>query len=237
MPKKNAEILISDVIGGTFYGYDLGITAKQVKRQLAEIGDEEVDVLINSPGGSVWEATAIAELFRGHSRDVHMRIIGIAASAASVFPMVGASVTMAKSAMLMIHDPWSITVGDAREMRKTAEMLDKAKDTIIAMYGERSSLSAEDLAAAMSEETWYKADEALKAGFIDEVEGSEPDAKNLARFDLGSFGFKRVPEELRGSRAEGPGSRVSRDEPSTDWVQGRIEREKRQAAAEASLRR
>lgn len=191
MPKSKGQILISDAIGGTFYGYDVGITAKWLKRELDALDGADVDVLVNSPGGSVFEAAAMFNLFDSYAGNVHMKIVGLAASSASFLVLSGDKVTMAKNALFMIHDPWGWAMGDAVEMRKYAELLDKVKDTILNTYEGKSSLEREELAKLMADETWFTADEAKKAGFVDDV-GAEQKVEN--KFDLAAFNFKKAPE-------------------------------------------
>lgn len=184
------EILISDVIGGTLYGMDVGVTAAQIQRQLQAAGDEDVLIRINSPGGSVFEAAAIFNMLK--DRGVDISIDGVAASAATVIAMAGRKVRMAENAMFMIHNPWGMVMGESVEMRKTADVLDKVKETIIDTYHSRSNLGKKALAKAMDEEGWFTAKAALEAGFIDEIAEA---ARIEMRFDLEQFGFKNKPKD------------------------------------------
>lgn len=159
---------VFDVIGSDFWGD--GITAKSISRVLTTNADAKAITLrINSPGGDVFEGTAIYNLLRAHSAKVKVQIIGLAASMGSILALAGSHVSMAANAMMMIHDPWSFAIGSGDDMRKTAGMLDKVKETLLNVYAAHSSFDREKLAAMMSDETWLTADEAKVAGFVDEI--------------------------------------------------------------------
>lgn len=161
------ELMLYGTIGGWFGD----ITANSVARALKEAGGKRVRVRLNTPGGDVFEATAINNLLKSYDGEVEAVVDGIVASA-GVHLMQGAStVSMASNAMLMIHNPWSVQVGEAADMRKHADLLDKVRETIITSYQERSELSAEELAEMMDAETWMTAKEAKSHGFIDAITG------------------------------------------------------------------
>lgn len=183
------EILIYDVIGDV-YGY--GITAKQVKAAIDEIGAKDLTLRINSPGGSVSEASAMYNLLKEHPKNVAVVIDGAAFSSASFLAQVGHTRTMAANAMMMIHDPWTIALGDAAEMRKTADILDKFKETITGVYVDRSGLDKDEVAMLMTAETWFNADEAKEKGLVDTVSENR---KVDNSFDLSRLGFKNAPRE------------------------------------------
>lgn len=186
---ETAEVLIYDVIGDV-YGY--GVTAKHVKAALDEIGAKDLILRINSPGGSVSEASAIYNLFKDHPKNVAVMIDGAAFSSASFLAQVGHTRTMAANAMMMIHDPWTIALGDAAEMRKTADILEKFKDTIVGVYADRSGLDRDEVSKLMTAETWFSADEAKEKGLVDTVSANR---KVDNSFDLSRLGFKNAPKE------------------------------------------
>lgn len=180
---SSASIWIYEQIGDN--GWGDGMSAKHFGQELRDLGDvSEISVFINSPGGSVWDGTAIFNTLRNHPARVTTYIDGLAASMASVIAMAGDEVVMRDNALFMIHNPWSIVIGDADEMRKAAGMLDKVKETIVTAYQGRSSLNDEELSELMNDETWMTADEALEWGFIDSVsEGLELAASiDISRF-------------------------------------------------------
>lgn len=189
--EKSAEVLIYEDIGESFFSE--GIGAKQFAKELKALGDiTQLDVRINSPGGSVFEGQAIYSQLKNHKASKTVYIDGLAASIASVIAMAGDTIVMPKNATMMIHDPWSMAVGTADDMRKMAEALDTVKSGILAAYRDKSGLDDGTISELMSEETWMDADEAAEWGFVDQVE--EP-VQIAAHFDLARF--KNAPAELK----------------------------------------
>jgi len=158
------KILIYDEIGGW------GIRAIDLINEINS-GDTKLplNVYINSPGGDLIEALAIFNAIKRYEGETVAYVDGIAASAASYIAMAFDKVVMPKNTMLMIHDPISYAFGNADDMRETADILDKFKNSIIAGYADKSGKSAEEISALLSNETWISADEALEMGFADEV--------------------------------------------------------------------
>lgn len=153
---------------------------------------------VNSPGGDVFAAVNMANALRdqrfskGRTVDVH--VDGLAASAASVVIMAGNTIAMGDNALLMIHNPWSVALGNAAEMRKVADELDMIRDVIVTTYGWQSSLGAEAIAALMDAETWMDADEAIANGFATaKVEG----LKAAALLGPRSLSRLQVPERFK----------------------------------------
>lgn len=165
---KRAEVVIYGEIGSG--PLSNGITAAGFMQELAAVGRvDAIDVRINSPGGSVFEGLAIFNALRRQQATVHVHIDGIAASMASVIAMAGDRVTIASNAMMMIHDPRSYGGGKADDLRSAADMLDRARASILAAYLDRTSLTADRLSDMMSDETWFSADEAVLYGFADDI--------------------------------------------------------------------
>lgn len=183
---SGAEVLIYDEIGA------YGVTAKGF---LAELGalpnDAAIDLRLNSPGGSVFDAVAIFNALKRHAGEITVWIDGIAASAASYIAMAGDTVVMPQNAFLMIHDPSGLVMGTAEDMRSTAEALDKVKGSLIQGYAAKSGKPDDEIAALMAAETWLDAQEALELGFIDRM--AEP-VKLAATFDIARF--RNAPAEL-----------------------------------------
>ena len=185
-----AEIYIFGVVVDyKWYDDDDDVTAKEFIDAIKNLGD--LDVHINSPGGSVPAGNAIYNALRRHKGDVAVYIDGMAASIASVIAMAGSRVIMPENALLMIHDPWSYAVGNAADMRKTADTLDKFKSGLVAAYRDKTGLDEDVIATMMSAEAWITAAEAVEMGFADELE--QPIAV-AARFDLSRY--KNVPQAL-----------------------------------------
>lgn len=183
-----AQVFIFGVIVDYKWDED-DVTAKEFIDALKPLGD--IDLHINSPGGSIPAGNAIYNALRRHKGDVAIYIAGLAASMASVVAMAGNRVIMPANAMLMIHDPWTIALGNAAEMRKTADVLDKFKAGLVAAYCDKSGMDQTEVERLMSEETWITAAEAVEMGFADEME--EPIVM-AAQFDLSRY--RNAPKAL-----------------------------------------
>lgn len=169
-----------------------GVTARQFRRDLNAAGDvDEIELHLHSRGGSVFEGLAIYATLVNHPAVVTVHVDGVAASIASVIAMAGDQVVMAENAFLMIHNPWAGVVGDSAELRKLADTLDKFKPALVRAYQRHAKMSADELAKAMDEETWYDAEEAIAAGLAHEIKGP---IELAASVDLGAF--ERVPGSL-----------------------------------------
>jgi len=185
----SAEVLIYDEIGMW------GISAKQFAEDLKELGNiKHLNIRINSPGGSVTDGNAIYNIIRNHAARTTVDIDGIALSMGSVIAMAGDHITMADNGLMMIHNPWGGAMGDADEMRKTADVMDKMKKTLLSAYTKKTGLSEDVISGMMDDETWLDADEALEQGFIDEIGG---EIELAASFDLSEF--RNVPGRLKPS--------------------------------------
>jgi len=121
----------------------------------------------------VFDAVAIYTSLRQHKAQVHVIVDSLAASAASFIAMAGDKITAMANAMMMIHDPLGLVIGNAADMRELADLLDKHGDNIAAIYAGRAGGKVEDWRAAMLAETWYLADEAYAAGLVDEVDDAD----------------------------------------------------------------
>jgi len=133
---------------------------------LGGLDADAIDVFINSGGGSVFDGSAIYTALKRHKAKTTVYVDGIAASIASVIAMAGDEIVMAENATMMIHDPWSMVVGNSTEMRKQADVLDTVKESMATSY-KRSNLSEQEIHDAMAEETWYTAEKAVEAGLAD----------------------------------------------------------------------
>lgn len=210
--------------------------------------DDEIVVHINSPGGSATAGVAIYNALKNHPGQVTVIVDGIAASSASIVAMAGDKIVMRKGALMMIHNPWSITMGDANDHRKSADVLDKHRDSLAEIYVAASGKSVDDVNDIMAEETWYTAQEAVDAGFATETDGDAGDEK-VAAMVVGFADelqkFNRVPDRLRAEIAaamrEHPQSIPKRAEaqgeaPMTKEEKERIEAEAKAAADAQALR-
>ena len=139
--------------------------AQQFRKELAACGN--VTVYINSPGGDVFAGAAMYSALMDHPHRVTVKIMGIAASAASLVAMAGDQVLISPAGYLMIHDPWSIVAGNARDLEKEAQVLREIGDGIVAAYVKKTGKSAEEISALLSAETYMNAQSAIENGFCD----------------------------------------------------------------------
>lgn len=160
----------------SFWGDE--ITPKAFREELeADSGD--ITVWINSPGGNVFAAAEIYTMLRDYKGSVTVRIASIAASAASVVAMAGNRVQMSPTALLMVHDPSTIAIGNTKDMQKAIETLDEVKESIINAYAAKTGLSHSRISNLMSNETWLNAKKCVELGFADEIlfEEKEPEGE------------------------------------------------------------
>lgn len=163
-----AEVLLYDVIGADdFFGG--GISAKTFRDQVKGIKAKALNLRINSPGGSVFEASAMMAALDEFKGRVEVDIDGIAASAASVVAMAGDEIRMATNAMIMIHRPYAAVIGPADDMRAMAEVLDKTTGQLLDTYERHSKAGRDQLKAWMDAETWFTPEEAIAAGLAHAV--------------------------------------------------------------------
>ena len=147
-----------------------GVSAQDFSRSLKSLGDVDyIELHINSPGGSVFDGAAIYNMLIDHKALVDVRVDGLAASIASIIALAGDQITIAKNAMMMLHNPSAMAWGGASDMRKMAGVLDKVKDTLITVYSDRMGLPEDEISKIMDEESWYTAKEAVDAGLADVV--------------------------------------------------------------------
>ena len=152
------------------------ITPQMFRKDLeAEEGD--VTVWINSPGGNVFAAAEIYTMLKDYAGKVTVKVASLAASAASVVAMAGDTVQMSPTALLMLHDPSTVAMGNTRDMEKAIAALNEVKEAIVNAYAAKSGLRRGRIADLMSEETWLNAKKAVELGFADEVlyDGRKPD--------------------------------------------------------------
>lgn len=194
---SSVEVLIYDEIGLW------GISAARFVEDLKAVDDGavKVTVAINSPGGDVFDGFAIHNALVRLGDRCTVRIDGLAASAASVIACGGSQVVIASNAMMMIHNPWTFAYGTAEELRKTADMMDKARDGILAAYRRKApSIEDAELLRMLDDETWLTAEEAVALGLADVV--GETVEMKACRGATGVLSrFKHPPKALLESEA------------------------------------
>lgn len=169
-----ASISILDVIGEDFWSE--GVTARRVAAQLDRAGDRPVTVLINSPGGDFFEGLAIYNVLREHNESkgrVTVKVLGIAASAASIIAMAGAEVLIARAGFLMIHNTWVMAAGDRHGLRDVAEWLEPFDQSLVTVYAARTGADDAAVADMLDRETWIGGEAAVEQGFADGLLASD----------------------------------------------------------------
>lgn len=151
-----------------------------ISAMVEDAGNEGLLVNINSPGGDVYSASEIYTELKAHQGDVEVRIVGVAASAASVIAMAGKTVKVAPTAQIMIHNAGTVVRGDHRVMDKASDYLKKVNQSISNAYHLKTGLAEEDLLSLMAEETWMTAEEAKEKGFADEIMFEEEGLRAVA---------------------------------------------------------
>ena len=171
----------------------------QAFRDELEAEDGDVTVWINSPGGNVFAAAEIFTMLKEHPGEITVKIASIAASAASVVAMAGDKVLMSPTALLMIHDPSTIAMGNTKDMEKAIETLSEVKSSLINAYAAKTGLRNSKIAELMSNETWMNAKKALELGFADEIlyEDKKAEPEEAGKQDAGR---EQVTAQIYSSR-------------------------------------
>ena len=143
----NDTLTVFDDIGA------YGVSAKSFLDDLKSIKAEAVNVEINSPGGDVFAGLAIYNGLRASGKKINVKVMGIAASAASLVAMAGDEIEMPENAMMMIHNPWTFAVGDADELRATADVLDKIGTSLVTTYAKRTGKDEDEIKSMLDTET------------------------------------------------------------------------------------
>lgn len=177
--------------------YDTDTSAAGFRDALKDLGDvKTINLHINSPGGSVFEGIAIYNMMKQNKAHVNVYVDGLAASIASVIAMSGDAIFMPSNSMLMIHNPWTMAVGNASELRKQADNLDKITESSIQTYLNQAGdkLDEEALRQLMDDETWLTAKEAVDYGLATEVIEANKAAASISK----NFAqrYRHVPEQL-----------------------------------------
>lgn len=165
------EILLYDVIVGSkdeaeWWG---GVDPETFRETLNGFNGEDVNLRINSPGGSVFAGRAMQAAIAEYPGNVHAYVDGIAASAASFVPMGAKTIHMAEGAMMMVHKGWTFAIGNADDLREQAGLLDKIDNSLVKTYAKhnRKGLDEETIMSYVKAETWFDESEAVQLGFAD----------------------------------------------------------------------
>lgn len=176
--------IVSSELEAEWWG---GIAPGPFVKAIRDLDVDTIHLRINSPGGSVFAARAMEQALREHGAKVIVHIDGIAASAATFIAMAGEEVIMAKGAMFMIHKAWTGMWGNANDLRKEADLLDKIDGTLAETYAAKTGKELAQIADWMAEETWFTADEALENGFATSIAASDAKARASARANANAW--------------------------------------------------
>ena len=200
---RTAELIVYGDIGEDEWFDE--VTSKKVITDLNDLDVDNINVYINSNGGTVTTALAINNVLKRHKAKKTAYIDGIAASSATILTSACDIVKMPKNALFMVHNPWTISIGDKNDFNKTIDTLDKVKDSILESYITKTGQKKEILSKLMDAETWMNAEEALKYGFIDEIVDEKIEKEqienklilngivfNMSRFNNFNFNNKKI---------------------------------------------
>lgn len=183
-----ADVHIYDYIG------EWGVTARGFIAELKAVDATQINLHINSPGGSIVDGVAIQNSLKQHPATVTTHIDGLAGSIASIIALAGDDVQIADNAYVMIHNPASIVFGEASDMLKEAEVLDKMADGIASDYAKKMDITTEEARSLMDEETWYLGQEAVDAGYADSIYTG---TQAVASFDAKRFSANAPAEAIK----------------------------------------
>ncbi|PHF44668.1 head maturation protease, ClpP-related [Bacillus toyonensis] len=195
---KSADVFIYGEI--TKYAWEEygEVSSITFKNELDELGDgiETINLYINSPGGSVFETMAIIAMLQRHPAKVISYIDGIGASCASVLPMISDKIIMYANSMLMVHNAWTYASGNADQLRKAADDIERINQSMVQHYLTRAGDKLDDdkLKQLLDAETWLSADEAMGYGLCDEIISSNNAAACLDEKWMKEY--KNVPQQL-----------------------------------------
>lgn len=189
------DTIVSDADTAEWWG---GVDPLTFAKALAGIDAPVIHLRINSPGGDVFAAQAMAQALREHPARVVVHVDGYAASAATQVAVVGDEIIMAPGAMFMIHNAWTFAIGNKNDLLETAALLEKVDGTLADAYVERSGAEMGTVRGWMDAETWFTAKEAVDAGFADSIAQPAPkvDAKARALWDLSAYDHAPKPNAV-----------------------------------------
>jgi len=189
-----ATISIFDVIGQDWDGS--GVTASRIGAALRAIGSNPVVVNVNSPGGDMFEGLAIYNLLREHPAQVTVRVLGLAASAASIIAMAADELQVARAGFLMIHNAWVVAVGNRNDLIATAETLAPFDAAMADIYAAKSGMKAADIENMMDAETWIGGSDAVAKGFADSLLPSDATKKDTSASSRDQIAAHRIDAML-----------------------------------------
>ncbi len=177
-------ISILDVIGEDFWSGG-GVTSKRISAALRSIGNADVSVDVNSPGGDFFEGVAIYNLLRAHPAKVTVRILGMAASAASVIAMAGDEIQIGKAGFMMVHNAWVVAMGNRHDLAEAAKTMEPFDDAMATVYSERAGVEKTKAVEWMDAETWFNGEQAIGAGLADAYLAADQITRDKTKAETG----------------------------------------------------
>lgn len=202
-----ATLSIYDEIG--FWG----VQAKDFISDLGKVTAKAINLEINSPGGDVFAGIAIYNALKASGKTINAKVMGVAASAASLIAMAGDTIEMPKNTFMMVHNPWSMAIGNADELRETADTLDKIGGALEATYVAKTGQTPAKIKELLSKDTWMTADEAKELGFATVV---TDDVKAKAAFDPARAALPANVQAALDKAAVDPEEELTEDDPLVD---------------------
>ncbi|MFS8372421.1 Clp protease ClpP [Xanthomonas campestris] len=193
---EERTISVYDVIGQDYWTGE-GVTARRVAGALRAMGKGPVTVNVNSPGGDMFEGLAIYNLLREHEGEITVKVLGLAASAASIIAMAGDTVQIARAGFLMIHNAWVMAVGNRNDLIEVADTLKPFDDAMASIYAARTGQDQKAMAKLMDAETWIGGEAAIEDGFADELLASDKVERGAAKASASAV--RRIESALRAS--------------------------------------
>lgn len=191
--KSKGEIVLYGPIGDSFWD-ESAVSAAKFQKDLRALGAvDEIELRLNSEGGSVFDGQAMGALLRQHKARVTVFVDGLAASAAATLAMAGDEVRIADGAFMMIHNASAVAWGDATEMEKMAQLLRTVNEEVAKQYADKTKMKLADVLTMMDETTWMTASEAVKKGFADKLEKGATVTNMISQ----AAKFKNVPSQLQ----------------------------------------
>ena len=209
---KAVDIYIFDEIGA------FGMNAQSFIEEIKEFKNSDINLHINCVGGDVFDGMAIYNILKKRTAKTTVYIEGIAASMGSVIALAADTVVMAENSLFMIHNAWGGANGEAKDMKKTAALLDKISGEIADIYVKKTKLPYDKVKDMMDEETWLNADEAFDLGFVDSISDA---IKIAAKYDVSKF--KNITNEEIKSKLNINLKSKTMTEELKNWFNGKIE--------------
>lgn len=210
-----AEIYLYGEIVSDSWGGEYGISEKDIIKALKEIPKsvKQINLRVNSPGGSVFSGSTIYELLKNHPAKVTAYVEGMAASIASIIIMASDEIVMGDAGMIMIHKPLVGVYGNANRLQDMIEILDRIEFQMVSIYLKRMKKSREDIAKMLSDETYFGAEDAIEIGLADRKTDSSDESRYLAACIIEEMSNKKQFRNLpKMESAEEISARLRRDE-------------------------